>query len=134
MNYKWPLVLALGISSLVPALALAHHSVTAEFDPSKTLTMKGTISGIDWVNPHVYLFVDVKDQNGNTTSWSLESYPPSVLKRGGMSRARLETGQAVTIDVFPAKDGSKALGFLKHITFSDGQSVEIWIGDPSQVK
>lgn len=119
---------------LAPSFALAHHSVTAEFDPSKTITLKGTITGVDWVNPHVYVHVDVKDETGNTLGWSLETYPPAVLKRGGVTRETFKDGQVVSFDAFPSKDGTKGLAFLKHVTFADGHGLEVWIGDPGKYK
>ena len=113
---------------------LAHHSVTAEFDPSKTFVLKGTITEVEWENPHVYIHLAVKDKNSRVVNWSLETYPPGVLHKGGVTRETFREGQEVSIDAFPPKDGTKSLAYLKTITFSDGHSIEIWIGDPSQYK
>jgi len=113
---------------------LAHHSITSEFDPNKTFVLKGTITKTEWVNPHVYLHVDVQDESGKVVNWALETYPPVVLRRGGVTRELLKEGQVVTIIAFPPKDGTKSLAYLKEITFPDGHSVEIWIGDPKDYK
>ena len=100
---------------------LAHHSVTAEFDPSKTFVLKGTITEVEWENPHVYIHVAVKDKTSKVVNWSLETYPPGVLHKGGVTRETFKEGQEVSIDAFPPKDGTKNLAYLKTITFADGQ-------------
>jgi hypothetical protein len=114
--------------------AFAHHSITAEFDPSKTMVLKGTITQVDWENPHVYVHLDVRDDSGKIFNWALETYPPAVLHKGGVTRETFKPGQVVTIDAFPPKDGTKSLAYLKVITFSDGHSIEIWVGDPNQYR
>jgi len=129
---KFLLPAALGLLWATPVLA--HHSITSEFDPNKTFILKGTITKTEWVNPHVYLHVDVQDENGKVVNWALETYPPVVLRRGGVTRDLLKEGQVVTIVAFPPKDGTKSLAYLKEITFPDGHSVEIWIGDPKDYK
>lgn len=121
-------------SLLIVASALAHHSINAEFDSSKTIVLKGTITQVDWENPHVYVHLDVKDNSGNMANWALETYPPAVLHKGGVTRETFKPGQVVTIDAFPPKDGTKSLAYLKVITFSDGHSIEIWVADPNQYK
>jgi hypothetical protein len=129
---KFLLPAALGLMLATPVLA--HHSITSEFDPNKTFVLKGTITKTEWVNPHVYLHVDVQDESGKVVNWALETYPPVVLRRGGVTRELLKEGQVVTIVAFPPKDGTKSLAYLKEITFPDGHSVEIWIGDPKDYK
>jgi hypothetical protein len=125
------LVIFLGFS-LVVLPVLAHHSISAEFDPSKNFTLKGTITQVDWENPHVYVHLDVKDDSGKIVNWALETYPPAVLHKGGVTRETFKPGQVVSIDAFPPKDGTKSLAYLKVIAFSDGHSIEIWVGDPDQ--
>ena len=132
---KKRLLLVLALGSCLPALpVLAHHSITAEFDPSRTMILKGTITRVLWVNPHVYLYVDVKDEAGKIVNWALETYPPSVLRRGGIVRNSFKEGDVVTINAFPPKDGTKSLAYLRQVTFPDGHSTEIWIGDPKNYK
>ena len=111
---------------------LAHHSITAEFDPSSSVVLKGVITKVDWVNPHVYVYIDVKDASGNVTNWALESGPPGMLRRGGVTSDKVGVGQEVTVDAYRAKDGSKSLAFLRRITYADGHFVQLWVGDPSK--
>ena len=107
----------------------AHHSFAAEFDIDKPLTLKGVVTKVEWVNPHVYLSMDVKDQAGKTTTWSLSTLGPAGVRRAGITKATLVGGGAsVTILAYHAKDSSN-LAFLRRITFADGHTVEIWLGD-----
>jgi hypothetical protein len=103
--------------------ALAHHSGTAEFDSTKSFTVKGTISKLEWVNPHVYIYADVKDEKGNVTQYSFEGGPPGNLRRSGVLKTMFNVGDAVTIDAYVAKDGSKHLGLVRAIHFADGHTI-----------
>jgi hypothetical protein len=102
------------------APAMAHHSFTAEYYPDKNITLTGTLTKVEWVNPHVFLYVDVKDKSGKVTSWAVETVSTVALHRYGAKRAMFVEGQTVTIDGYPAKDGTKALVGLRHIRFQDG--------------
>jgi hypothetical protein len=73
--------LALGAAPL-----LAHHSLAAQFDESAPVTLTGVISKVEWINPHVYLHIDVADQSGKTSTWAVETFPPGTLRRGGLTR------------------------------------------------
>ena len=114
--------LSLALLSLaVPALA--HHSATAEFDSSKTFTVKGTITKLEWFNPHVYMYADVTDENGKVTPYSFETGPPGNLRRSGVFKTMFNVGDVVKIDASVAKDGSKRLGLLKAVHFADGHTI-----------
>lgn len=104
-----------------PGDSFAHHSFTAEFDGSKTITLQGVISKVDWINPHVYVYVDVKGKDGAVTTWALESLPTGFYHRVGVSKAQLlgNAGETVTMEVFPAKEG-KNLGWMQKVTYPDG--------------
>jgi Family of unknown function (DUF6152) len=120
MRFRFPaagFVLALGLVAAAPVWA--HHSFAAEYDSKELITLKGVITKVEWTNPHIYIYIDVKDANGEVTNWALEGYPPNTLKRTGMSRADLKTGDEITITAYKAKDGTNT-GAGREITFTDG--------------
>jgi hypothetical protein len=104
----WSLIVALACIgvALAAAPAWTHHSVSAQFDPYKKVTLKGLVTKVDWVNPHSYVFLDVKDERGRTINWALEGSSPNVLVTRGWTRDTLKPGDQVTALGFPAKDGS----------------------------
>jgi hypothetical protein len=123
---------ALAIALLgAAAPALAHHSLQSEYDINQSITLKGTVTKVDWVNPHVYVYLDVKDDKGAVTKWAVTTLPPGNLRRGGLTRDLLGYGEAVSILGFRARDGAN-LAFLRTITFADGHKLEIWLGDPAK--
>ncbi len=113
--------------------AFAHHSLFAVFDEGQTVTLKGVVSKVEWVNPHVYLYLDVADAAGKLTTWSVETFPPSTLRRAGLTREKLGLGQHITLVGYKARNG-KDLAFLRTITFADGREVMIALGDIKEVK
>jgi hypothetical protein len=115
------LVLAAAATLVCVVPLAAHHAVTAEFDPSKTITFKGVVSKVEWVNPHIFVYVDVKDETGKTTTWMLQSAPPLFFKGSGLTKdTLLGNNEEVTVSAFPAKDGTQAYGFLLKLTYPDG--------------
>jgi hypothetical protein len=125
------LVIAGLAAAAVPAFA--HHSLFAVFDEGQTVTLKGVVSKVEWVNPHVYLYLDVADAGGKLTTWSVETFPPSTLRRAGLTREKLGLGQSITLIGYKARNG-KDLAFLRTITFADGREVLIALGDIKEVK
>ena len=111
------LLLALGLLAAAPVWA--HHSFAAEYDSKQLITLKGVITKVEWTNPHIYIYIDVKDANGEVTNWSLEGYPPNTLKRTGLSRDNLKIGDEITVTAYKAKDGTNT-GAGREITFPDG--------------
>ena len=87
--------------------ATAHHSFSAEYDSKKPVTLKGTVTKVDWMNPHVYFYLDVTDESGNITNWALEMGPPNGLERSGWTRNTMKVGDEVTVEATLAKDNSK---------------------------
>ena len=100
--------------------ALAHHSIAGQFDMTKTVRISGVVSRVDWTNPHVYLFLDSKDNKGATV-WKLETLPVAMLRKAGIKKQMLMTGETVTMDICPARNGTEHLGFILNIQFPDGR-------------
>jgi hypothetical protein len=101
----------------------AHHSVQAQFDIHKTVSISGTVAKVEWINPHSYLTVNVKDRDGKIQKWAFELGGAGALRRAGMSRADrggLKPGDEVTATALPARDGSNS-GFLQELKVSDGR-------------
>jgi hypothetical protein len=101
----------------------AHHSVQAQFDIHKTFTVSGTVAKVEWINPHSYLTINVKDTDGKVQKWAFELGGPGALRRAGMSRedrGGLKPGDEVTASGLAAKDGSTT-GFLQELKLADGR-------------
>jgi hypothetical protein len=125
MRYRLAsLLVAAAIAVAAAAAPLAHHSVPGQFDMSKPMTLKGVISKIDWINPHIYIHLAVKDGDGTTATWALATLPTAMMRRAGLTRESLQgkPGEEVTINAVPARDGSKHLGWINKITYADGHS------------
>ena len=117
-------VVATAIAVIAAATLVAHHSVPGQFDVSKPMTLKGVISKVDWINPHIYVHLDVKDSDGTTNTWALATLPTAMMRRAGLTKELLQgkPGEEVTIAAVPARDGSKHLGWINKITYADGHS------------
>lgn len=85
----------------------AHHSFSSEYDSKKPVTLKGTVTKVEWMNPHVYFYLDVTDDNGNISNWALEMGPPNGLERSGWTRNTMKVGDQVIVEGTLAKDGSR---------------------------
>jgi hypothetical protein len=102
---------------------LAHHSFSAEFDNTKTIVLHGTVTKVDWLNPHIYVYLDVKDEKtGATVSWQCEGGPPNTLTRNGWTKNDLKKGDLVTINGTLAKDASKTCN-TSTVKLADGRTV-----------
>jgi hypothetical protein len=100
--------------------ASAHHSFAAEFDANKAVRLTGTVTKIEWTNPHTYFFIDVRDESGTVTNWGLEMGSPNGLMRQGWTRNSMKIGDVVTVEGSAAKDGSN-IGNARSVTLSGGQ-------------
>ena len=123
---RTPSRLLLGLAGLAllwagGQLASAHHSLAGEFDTRKTLVLTGVVSKVDWVNPHIYLYLDVKDASGKVATWHLECVPVAMARKAGLNmKMLLAEGEPVTVAAYPARDGTPQLGFMAKITYADG--------------
>jgi len=99
----------LGVTGVLLAAAplLAHHSFAAEYDAKKPIELKGVITKVDWMNPHVYFYIDVKDDSGKIANWAFEMGPPRLLERGGWKKTTMKEGDEVIVSGTLAKDGGK---------------------------
>jgi hypothetical protein len=108
--------------------ALAHHSVPGTFDVNKTVAIKGKISKIDWINPHIYIYLDVKDAAGAVTTWKVETLPTNHMRRVGVTKAEiLQEAKAgdVTVHMYPALNNNTA-GFLLRLTYPEGHFMHLY--------
>ena len=126
-------LLALAGLLMAGMAAWAHHSVQAEFDLNKPITLTGVVTKVEWINPHSYLYLDVKDDSGNLKHWAFEMAGPGALRRAGLSRADrggLKSGDTITVNAVLAKDGTDS-GLIKDVTLPDGRKFTIWTSDPN---
>jgi hypothetical protein len=116
-------VLVVGfILILVSPPVFAHRSETAEYDTAKPVKVTGTITKVEWQNPHVWFYVDVKDESGKITTWGFSGAPPGSLMRRGITKAALKVGAVVNVEGSRARDGSNN-GSGRRVTFADGTNV-----------
>jgi hypothetical protein len=112
------LTAAAWLSAVVPAMA--HHSFAAEFDANTPIALTGSVTKVEWTNPHTYFYIDVTDAAGKVTSWGLEMGSPNGLMRQGWTRTALKAGDIVTVEGSRAKDGSRNAN-ARSVVLANGQ-------------
>ena len=127
------LAVTLGIAGLLMAAApmFAHHAFAAEFDAQKPVKLKGTVAKVEFINPHSWIHMDVKDADGKVTRWMVEGGSPNALFRRGVTKDALPQGTEISVDGYQAKDGSnRANG--RDITFADGRKLFVGGSNPDE--
>jgi hypothetical protein len=122
-----PLSLTL-VALLAAPLAHAHHSFAAEYDMNKSVKVTGTVTKLEWQNPHIWYYVDVKNDDGSVINWAFSGSSPIQLMRRGIRKNILAPGTIITVEGYRAKDGSNNAGGSK-VTFQDGRSVFTTVAD-----
>jgi uncharacterized protein DUF6152 len=112
-----------GLVIVIAAMPVrAHHAFAAEFDAKKPIKLQGTVTKMEWINPHTWIHIDVKRPNGKVESWMIEGGPPNALYRRGFTRNSLPVGIEIIVEGFQAKDGSMR-GNGRDLTFPNGQKL-----------
>jgi hypothetical protein len=113
------------IAGAVPVLGVAHHSLSGQFDTARTVELTGVVSRVEWVNPHTYIQVDVKQADGTNLTWKIESLPVAMMRKAGLSKSDLAgSGQAVSLKLHPARGDAPRLGYLVYLRFADGREIQ----------
>ena len=117
---------------MLSTAAWAHHAFAAEFDINKPVTLTGTVTQMEWINPHAWIHIDVKGPDGKITSWMVEGGSPNILLRRGFTKHSLETGTEIVITGYQAKSGeNRANG--ANITFKDGKRLFLGGSNPDEL-
>jgi hypothetical protein len=114
---------------LAGAPLLAHHAFAAEFDIKQSVTLRGTVTKMEWTNPHSWIVMDVKGADGAVTSWAIECGPPNNLLRRGFNKETIPPGTEIVVEGFRAKDGRPAANG-RDVTFANGKKVFVGSGTP----
>jgi hypothetical protein len=122
MAYKLASLVPGGLLLLATAPIFGHHSVSAEFDVNRQITYAGVVTRVEWSNPHIYFYVDVKDAKQKVTNWAFEGAGPNSLARLGWMRDSLKIGDRVTVVAFPARDGA-AVASAREVRLANGRKV-----------
>ena len=115
-------ILAVAVGFLMPAVALAHHPSTVEFDVKRPVNVKGVVTKVEWINPHAYLHLDVTGPAGQVTKWRFETGSPSQLTKRTWTRTAVKAGDQITVEGYRARNGAN-FAAAKSVTMADGRTV-----------
>lgn len=115
-------IFVVGVALLSAHALTAHHSFDAEFDRTKPVTLKGSVTRVDWGNPHIWVFLDVQDDTGKVSNWGVEGGAPNALFRNGWRKDSLKVGDTITVEGSKAKDGSLRAN-ANRVMLPDGRRV-----------
>ena len=121
MKYTLAVLLAV-VAMAAGTQVLAHHSFAADFDASKAIRVTGTLTKVEWTNPHIYFYLDVKDESGASVKSTCESGSPGGLSRRGFKRGDLQLGDTIVVDGYRAKNGANMMD-ARRVTLADGRLV-----------
>jgi hypothetical protein len=117
-------ILTLAVASIFGASAHAHHAFTAQYDAKMIIKLQGVVSKVEWTNPHIHVYLDVKDDGGKIATWALEGFPPRALTRLGWTRNLVKPGDPLTVRAFASKNGSMRAN-MKELTLQDGRTIAV---------
>jgi hypothetical protein len=135
MKARTLFILALALTTLIPLAppALAHHSFAAEYDADKPVTLTGSVTKMAWINPHSWIYIDVKKADGKVENWAIEAGPPGTLVRAGFTKESLARDTVIKVNGYRAKDGAlRANG--RDITLPDGRLLFVGGSSPGAPK
>jgi hypothetical protein len=133
MQKKTAIVVAAAVLLLAAVPVWAHHAFAAEFDGSRLVKLRGSVTKMEWINPHAWIHIDVKDANGNITPWMVEAAAPNALLRRGWTKSSLPIGTEILVEGYQAKDGAnRANGSV--ITFTDGRKLFVGSSNANAVE
>lgn len=115
------MVAVVGGALLLGVPATAHHSASLKYDPNKPITLQGTVTKVEWTNPHIYFYIDVADERGRVENWAVESGPPNWLYRRGWRRDSLNPGDVVTVEAFAAREPGLRHANSRSVVLADGR-------------
>ena len=120
--------MALASAFIIARPVAAHHGFSVEFDDSKPVTLTGTVTKMEFMNPHIYFYLDVKDARGKVVNWAFEGSPPNILSRQGWRKDTIKPGDVITANGFRARDGAHLVACTK-VKFQDGHELQVGPGN-----